>query len=151
VPYLVDKLDRGFDRAIYVLGADHHGTSKCTRPSHGCSATTRRASRCCSTSSCIWWRGGEQTKMSKRRGDVVFLDDFIDDVGVDAARWFLVNRGPDQTIEIDLDLAAEKSAKNPVFYVQYAHARIAAISAQTPKAQRSEGRRPGRSPPRRRS
>jgi arginyl-tRNA synthetase len=72
-------------------------------------------------------KGGEQTKMSKRRGDVVFLDDFLDEVGVDAARWYLVNRGPDQTIDIDLDLAAEKSQKNPVYYVQYAHARIAAI------------------------
>jgi arginyl-tRNA synthetase len=72
-------------------------------------------------------RGGEQTKMSKRRGDVVFLDDFIDEIGLDAARWYLVNRGPDQTIEIDVDLAAEKSQKNPVYYVQYAHARIAGI------------------------
>ena len=65
--------------------------------------------------------------MSKRRGDVVFLDEFLDEVGVDAARWYLVSRGPDQTIEIDVDLAAEKSQKNPVYYVQYAHARIAGI------------------------
>src|SRR2546430_17159308 len=65
--------------------------------------------------------------MSKRRGDVVFLDDFIEEIGVDAARWYLVNRGPDQTIEIDVDLAAERSQKNPVYYVQYAHARIAGI------------------------
>jgi arginyl-tRNA synthetase len=72
-------------------------------------------------------RGGEQTKMSKRRGDVVFLDEFVDEIGVDAARWYLVNRGPDQTIEIDVDLAAERSQKNPVYYVQYAHARIAGI------------------------
>ena len=61
------------------------------------------------------------------RGDVVFLDDFIDEVGVDAARWYLVSRGHDQTIEIDVDLAAEKTQKNPVYYVQYAHARIAGI------------------------
>jgi arginyl-tRNA synthetase len=65
--------------------------------------------------------------MSKRRGDVVFLDDFMEEVGVDAARWYLINRGPDQTIEIDVDLAAERSQKNPVYYVQYAHARIAGI------------------------
>ena len=71
--------------------------------------------------------GGEAAKASKRAGNVVFLDELIDEVGVDAARWYLVNRGPDQTIEIDLDLAAEKSDKNPVYYVQYAHARIAAI------------------------
>jgi arginyl-tRNA synthetase len=65
--------------------------------------------------------------MSKRRGDVVFLDDFVDEVGIDAARWFLVNRGHDQTIELDVDLARERSEKNPVYYVQYAHARIAGI------------------------
>jgi arginyl-tRNA synthetase len=65
--------------------------------------------------------------MSKRRGDVVFLDELMDEIGVDAARWYLVNRGPDQTIEIDIDLAAEKTQKNPVYYVQYAHARIAGI------------------------
>jgi arginyl-tRNA synthetase len=72
-------------------------------------------------------QGGEQAKMSKRRGDVVFLDDFVDEIGVDAARWYLVNRSPDQTIDIDVDLAAERSEKNPVYYVQYAHARIAGI------------------------
>ncbi len=77
-------------------------------------------------------RGGEQAKMSKRRGDVVFLDEFIDEIGVDAARWYLVNRGPDQTIDIDVDLAAEKSQKNPVYYVQYAHARIAGILRNAP-------------------
>jgi arginyl-tRNA synthetase len=65
--------------------------------------------------------------MSKRRGDVVFLDEFLDEIGVDAARWYLVSRSPDQSIEIDVDLAAEKTQKNPVYYVQYAHARIAGI------------------------
>jgi len=70
---------------------------------------------------------GEATKMSKRRGDVVFLDDFLDTIGVDAARWYLVSRGHDQPIDIDVDLAAERTQKNPVYYVQYAHARIAGI------------------------
>jgi arginyl-tRNA synthetase len=73
--------------------------------------------------------------MSKRRGDVVFLDDFMDEIGVDAARWYLVKSGPDQTIEIDVDLAAEKSQKNPVYYVQYAHARIAGILRNAGDAQ----------------
>jgi len=127
VPYLVDKLERGFDRAIYVLGADHHGTSKWY------AAIARMLSYDPSRVEVLLYQpvhltsGGEQTKMSKRRGDVVFLDEFMDEVGVDAARWYLVNRGPDQTIDIDLDLASEKSQKNPVYYVQYAHARIAAI------------------------
>ncbi len=71
--------------------------------------------------------GGAAKKMSKRRGDVVFLDELLDAIGVDAARWYLVSRGHDQTIELDVDLAKERSNKNPVYYVQYAHARIAGI------------------------
>jgi arginyl-tRNA synthetase len=77
-------------------------------------------------------KGGEQTRLSRRRGDIVFLDDFMDEIGVDAARWYLVNRGPDQTIDLDVDLASERSQKNPVYYVQYAHARIAGILRNAP-------------------
>jgi len=127
VVYLVDKLERGFDRAIYVLGADHHGT----RNWYG--AVARMLGYDPQRVEVLIYqlvhliRGGQQARMSKRRGDVVFLDEFMDEVGVDAARWFLVNRGPDQTIDIDVDLAAERSEKNPVYYVQYAHARIAGI------------------------
>jgi arginyl-tRNA synthetase len=82
-------------------------------------------------------RGAEQTKVSKRRGDVVFLDEFMDEIGVDAARWYLVSRGPDQAIDIDVDLAAEKTQKNPVYYVQYAHARIAGILRNAGSAEAS--------------
>src|SRR5438270_1232908 len=70
--------------------------------------------------------------MAKRSGDIVTLDEFIDEVGVDAARWYLVKSGPDQTLDIDVDLAAERSQKNPVYYVQYAHARIAGILRNAP-------------------
>ena len=80
--------------------------------------------------------------MSKRRGDVVFLDEFIDEIGIDAARWYLLSRGHDQTIEIDIDLAAEKSQKNPVYYVQYAHARIAGVLRNAEgRSRRTRGRR----------
>jgi arginyl-tRNA synthetase len=127
VAYLVDKLERGFDRAIYVLGADHHATAKW----YG--AIARMLGYDPARVEVLVYqfvnltRGGEKTKMSKRSGDVVFLDDFIEEVGVDAVRWYLVNRGPDQAIEIDVDLAAEKSRKNPVYYVQMVHARCAGI------------------------
>ena len=127
VVYLADKLERGFDRAIYVLGADHHGTR------NWYAAVTRMLGYDPERIEVLIYQlvhltsGGQQRKMSKRRGDVVFLDDFMEEVGVDAARWYLVNRGPDQTIEVDVDLAAERSQKNPVYYVQYAHARIAGI------------------------
>ena len=132
VPYLVDKLERGFDRAIYVLGADHHGTR------NWYAAVARMLGYDPDRIEVLIYqpvhltRGGEQTKMSKRRGDVVFLDEFMDEIGVDAARWYLVNRGPDQAIDIDVDLAAERSQKNPVYYVQYAHARIAGILRNAP-------------------
>jgi arginyl-tRNA synthetase len=127
VVYLADKLDRGFDRAIYVLGADHHGTR------NWYAAVARMLGYDPDRVEVLLYQlvhlnsRGQQTKMSKRRGDVVFLDELIDEIGVDAARWYLVTRGPDQTIEIDVDLAAERTQKNPVYYVQYAHARIAGI------------------------
>jgi len=127
VAYLVDKLERGYDQAIYVLGADHHATARWY------TAIARMLGYDSDRVEVLLYQfvhltgGGGTTKASKRAGNVVFLDELIDEVGVDAARWYLVNRGPDQTIDIDIDLAAEKSNKNPVFYVQYAHARIAGI------------------------
>ena len=127
VVYLADKLDRGLDRAIYVLGADHHGTR------NWYAAVARMLGYDPERVEVLLYqlvhltRGGEATKMSKRAGDVVTLDELVAEVGVDAARWYLVNRGHDQTIEVDVDLASEKSQKNPVYYVQYAHARISGI------------------------
>jgi arginyl-tRNA synthetase len=128
VVYLVDKLERGYDRAIYVLGADHHATAKWYAAiARMLGYDEQRVEVLLYQFVHLLTKGGAASKASKRAGNVVFLDDVMDEIGVDAARWYLVNRGPDQTIEIDLDLAAEKSAKNPVYYVQYAHARIAAI------------------------
>ena len=141
IVYLADKLGRGYDRAIYVLGADHHGT----RNWYG--AIARMLGYDPGRVEVLLYqfvhlvRGGKATKMSKRAGDVVTLDELVDEVGVDAARWHLVNRGHDQTIEIDVDLAAEKSQKNPVYYVQYAHARIASI------LRNAEAGRPSAQPP----
>jgi arginyl-tRNA synthetase len=127
IVYLRDKLERGFDRAIYVLGADHQGVRGWYE------VIARMLGYDPARVEVILYqlvhltRGGDVVKMSKRRGDVVTLDELMDEVGVDAARWYLTARGPDQTITIDVDLAREKSEKNPVYYVQYAHARIAGI------------------------
>jgi arginyl-tRNA synthetase len=127
IAYLGDKLERGFDRAIYVLGADHHGVRRWYE------VIARMLGYDAARVEVLLYqlvhltRGGELAKMSKRRGDVVFLDEFLDEVGVDAARWYLVSRGHDQTIEIDVDLAAQRTQKNPVYYVQYAHARTAGV------------------------
>ena len=127
IVYLVDKLGRGLDRAMYVLGADHHATAKWYRAIARMLGYDEERVEVLLYQFVHLVRGGESEKASKRSGNVYLLDDFIEEVGIDAARWYLVNRGPDQTIEIDLDLAAEQSAKNPVYYVQYAHARIASI------------------------
>ncbi|TMK77399.1 MAG: arginine--tRNA ligase [Actinobacteria bacterium] len=132
VVYLVDKLERGFDRAIYVLGADHHGTRRWYGAIASMLGYDPERVEVLIYQLVHLVEGGQQKKISKRRGDVVFLDDFIDRIGVDAARWYLVNRGPDQAIDIDVDLARERTEKNPVYYVQYAHARIAGILRNAP-------------------
>ena len=88
---------------------------------------------------------GERSQMSKRRGDFVTLDELIDDIGVDAARFFMLERSPDTTLDLDLDLARARSQENPVYYVQYAHARIASIlrNAGEERVTRRAGGRPG--------
>jgi len=127
VAYLQNKFERGFDKAIYVLGADHHGYVARLKAAAAMLGYDPGRVEVLLYQLVHLTKGGQTAKMSKRRGDVVFLDEFIDEIGVDAARWYLVKSGPDQTIEVDVDLAAEKSQKNPVYYVQYAHARIAGI------------------------
>jgi arginyl-tRNA synthetase len=122
---------------MYVLGADHHGTRRWYASVARMLGYDPQRVEVLLYQLVHLTHRGEQRRISKRRGDVVFLDDFMDEVGVDAARWFLVNRGPDQTIEIDVDLAAERSEKNPVYYVQYAHARIAAIRRNAGHAEAS--------------
>jgi arginyl-tRNA synthetase len=134
--YIRRKLAGGFDRLVYVLGADHHGYV------HRLQALAEMLGRPRDSVEVLIYQlvqlleAGEAKRMSKRRGDVVFLDDLLDTIGVDATRWFLVSRGHDQTIELDVDLARERTQKNPVYYVQYAHARIAGIlrnaGGQTP-------------------
>jgi arginyl-tRNA synthetase len=127
IAYLRRKLERGFDHIVYVLGADHFDVRGWYEVIARMLGYDPLRVEVLLYQLVHLTRGGEQRRMSKRRGDVVFLEELMDEIGVDAARWYLVNRGPDQTIEIDVDLAAEKTQKNPVYYVQYAHARIAGI------------------------
>jgi arginyl-tRNA synthetase len=127
VAYVRDKLERGFDRAIYVLGADHHGYVARLKAAAAMLGYDPERIEALIYQLVHIVEGGETKKISKRRGDVVFLHELIDKIGVDATRWYLVSRGHDQPIDIDVDLAAERTQKNPVYYVQYAHARIAGI------------------------
>ena len=125
--YIRRKLARGLDRLVYVLGADHHGYVARLQALAEMLDHPRDTVEVLVYQLVHLVEEGEARKMSKRRGDVVFLDDLLDSIGVDAARWFLVSRGHDQTIELDVDLARERTQKNPVYYVQYAHARVAGI------------------------
>ena len=127
VAYVRDKLERDFDRAIYVLGADHHGYVARLKAAAAMQGYDPDRIEVLIYQLVHIVEGGETKKISKRRGDVVFLRELMDKIGVDAARWYLVSRGHDQPIDIDVDLAAERTQKNPVYYVQYAHARIAGI------------------------
>ena len=121
------KVGRGFDRLVYVLGADHHGYAPRLKALGAALGRDPDSVEVLIYQLVHLVEAGEARKVSKRRGDVVFLDELIDEIGVDAARWYLVSRGHEQTIELDVDLARERSEKNLVYYVQYAHARIAGI------------------------
>jgi arginyl-tRNA synthetase len=125
--YMRRKYARGFDRLIYVLGADHHGYVARLQSLAEMLGHPRESIEVLIYQLVNLVDGGEARKVSKRRGDVVFLDELLDTVGVDAARWYLVSRSHDQAIDLDVDLAAQQTQKNPVYYVQYAHARIAGI------------------------
>ena len=127
IAYVRDKLERGFDRAIYVLGADHHGYVARLKAAAAMLGYDPDRIEVLIYQLVHIVERGEARKGSKRRGDVVFLRELLEKIGIDAARWYLVSRSADQPIDIDVDLAREQTQKNPVYYVQYAHARIAGI------------------------
>ena len=126
IAYHADKRARGYDRLVNVLGADHHGYLARMRAVFTALGEPDRLEVITMQLVNIVERG-ERAQMSKRKGDFVELDELIDDIGVDAARFFLLQRSHDTPLDLDLDLAREHSQENPVYYVQYAHARIASI------------------------
>jgi arginyl-tRNA synthetase len=135
VAYVLNKFGRGFDRLIYVLGADHHGYVARLKAAAAMLGFDPDRLEVLIYQLVHIVEGGEARQSSKRRGDVVFLRELVEKIGIDAARWYLVSRGHDQAIDIDVDLARERSEKNPVYYVQYAHARIAGILRNAGEAQ----------------
>ena len=137
IAYVRNKFGRGFDRLIYVLGADHHGYVGRLKAAASMLGYDPDRLEVLIYQLVHIVEGGEARQASKRRGDVVFLQELVEKIGIDASRWYLVSRGHDQPIDIDLDLAKERSEKNPVYYVQYAHARIAGILRNAGERQRS--------------
>jgi arginyl-tRNA synthetase len=126
--YYLDKRERGFDRCLILLGADHHGYVG--RMMAMCAAfgdTPGENLEILIGQMVNLLKDGKPVRMGKRSGNIVTLDDLVDAIGVDAGRYALVRYSMDATIDIDLDLWARQTSDNPVFYVQYAHARLASI------------------------
>ncbi|MFL5767594.1 MAG: arginine--tRNA ligase [Actinomycetota bacterium] len=125
--YLVDKFERGFSHLIYVWGADHHGDVKRVKGAAQGLGYDPDAVEIVLYQFVALSRGGERTKMSKRAGDVVTLDELLDEVAPDAVRFTLLSHSSDSAINFDIEAVKRQSMDNPVFYVQYGHARIASI------------------------
>ncbi len=136
VAYQEDKFLRGFDRAIYVLGADHHGYIARLKAIASSLGQDPERVEIPILQFVHIVEGGGRAKMSKRRGDFVTLDELIEQIGVDATRWFMLSRSHESTIDLDVELAAKQDPENPVYYVQYMHARIASILRNLDDAQR---------------
>jgi arginyl-tRNA synthetase len=127
IAYHADKLARAYDHSLNVLGSDHHGYIKRMYAAWLALGGDPDAYEIVIMQLVHLLEGGQPVQMSKRAGAIVTLDDLIDAIGIDAARWFLVSRSHDTRIDLDLALARKQSQDNPVYYVQYAHARIASI------------------------
>ena len=127
IAYHLDKIARGHERLINVLGADHHGYVPRMRAALAALDFDPDRFEALIMQMVSIVEGGERAQMSKRRGDFVTLDELVDDIGVDATRFFILQRSHDTALDLDLELARSASQDNPVYYVQYAHARIASI------------------------
>ena len=134
VGYLLDKFSRGFDHLLYIWGADHHGYIARTRGAAEGMGFDPDRFQVLLTGWVSILRGGEVVAMSKRAGDIYLLDALLEEIGNDAARWFFASRGANLDIEVDVELAKQQSNENPVYYVQYAHARIASILRKAEEA-----------------
>jgi arginyl-tRNA synthetase len=130
IAYHQDKRERGFERQIDVWGADHHGYIARMKAAYQALGGDPAELELLIMQLVHLVRSGERAQMSKRAGEFVTLDELVTEIGVDAARWYLLARSHDTTLDLDLDLARSQSSENPVYYVQYAHARIASMLAK---------------------
>jgi len=130
IAYHQDKRERGFQRQIDVWGADHHGYVARMKAAYEALGGDPEQLELLIMQLVHLVRSGERAQMSKRAGEFVTLDDLLAEIGVDAARWYLLARSHDTAVDLDLDLARSQSNENPVYYVQYAHARISSMLAK---------------------
>ncbi len=134
IAYHYDKLKRGYTKLIDILGPDHHGYIGRMRAAVQALGYSSEAFEVLILQYVALLRNGQQVKMSKRAGEFITMQDLLDEVGKDAARYFFLMRSPESHLDFDLSLAAEQSSENPVFYVQYAHARICSMLRQAGEA-----------------
>ncbi|WP_092923961.1 MULTISPECIES: arginine--tRNA ligase [Actinopolyspora alba group] len=127
IAYLRDKSDRGFQLCLYMLGADHHGYVSRLKAAAAAMGQDPDSVEVLIGQLVNLVRHGEPVRMSKRAGTVVTLEDLVEAVGVDAARYSLIRSSVDSAVDIDLDLISKHTNENPVFYVQYAHARLSSL------------------------
>ncbi len=125
--YLANKIARGFDRCVYVLGADHHGYIQRLYAIADAEGVGRERVEVVLHQFVNLFRGGETVRMSKRTGEIITFDELIDEVGADAARYTFLRYSNDVTIDFDMAEVVKQDRDNPVYYVQYSHARIAGI------------------------
>ncbi|MCT2045927.1 arginine--tRNA ligase [Corynebacterium sanguinis] len=134
IAYVADKFDRGHTLAIYMLGADHHGYIARLRAAAQALGYDADAVEVLIGQMVNLVRNGKPVKMSKRAGTIITLEDLVDAIGVDGARYSLARSSVDQTLDIDLDLWTRQSSDNPVYYVQYGHARLCSIARRASEA-----------------
>ena len=132
--YVREKFSRGFDKLIYVWGADHHGTVARVRNAAEAMGFDREAVEMLMVAWVRFVRDGQEIPMSKRSGEFLTLDELLEEMGVDGARWSFASRSASTPIDVDIELARRQSSENPVYYVQYAHARICSILAKAAQA-----------------
>lgn len=132
--YHRNKLERGFDKLIDIWGPDHHGYVARTRAGIQALGYPGDKLEVILLQLVTLYSGGQQVRMSKRKGEFITLDELVEEVGRDAARYFFVMRNADSPLDFDLELAVRQSQENPVYYVQYAHARVASILRQALEA-----------------
>ena len=134
IGYVTEKFSRGYDKLIYIWGADHHGTVARVRNAAKAMGFDIDAVEMLLVAWVRFVRDGQEVSMSKRAGEFITLDELLAEVGVDAARWSFAARAPSSPIDFDIELARKQSADNPVYYVQYAHARICSILRKAAEA-----------------
>ena len=127
IGYLVEKFSRGYERIVFIWGEDHHGYVARVKAAAQSLGFDRDNVQMILTAWVRFVRDGKEVPMSKRTGEFITLDELLSEIGVDAARWFFASRAASSGIDFDIELAKKQSNENPVYYVQYAHARIASI------------------------